>query len=52
MRRFDFALVDNVKPLRLESFAIMVVHGFNVRVTCRLSKEEAISRYGDTETCN
>ncbi|ROW00664.1 hypothetical protein VSDG_03220 [Cytospora chrysosperma] len=29
MRRFDFALVDNVKPLRLESFAIMVVHGFN-----------------------
>ncbi|RYP48152.1 hypothetical protein DL769_011235 [Monosporascus sp. CRB-8-3] len=33
MRRFDFAIVDSIKPLHVESLAIMVVHGFNVRVT-------------------
>ncbi len=35
MRRFDFALVDNVKPVEVESWAVLVVHGMNVRVTVR-----------------
>ncbi|KAK6836428.1 hypothetical protein PG987_006923 [Apiospora arundinis] len=34
-RRFDFSIVDNVAPLRIESFAITVVHDFNLRVTRR-----------------
>ena len=35
MRRFDFAVVDSKRPLRVESLAIMVVHDFNVRITRR-----------------
>ncbi len=35
MRRFDFSLVDNVKPASVESWAVLVVHGMNVRVTPR-----------------
>ncbi len=35
MRRYDFALVDNVKPVSIESWAVLVVHGMNVRVTWR-----------------
>ncbi|KAF9734264.1 hypothetical protein PMIN06_003056 [Paraphaeosphaeria minitans] len=35
IRRFDFAIVDNKRPLHVESLAIMVVHDFNVRITRR-----------------
>ncbi|KAI1352372.1 cytochrome P450 [Xylaria sp. FL0043] len=35
MRRFDFALINNIQPLRQESYGIMVVNNFNVRVTHR-----------------
>ncbi|KAK3942847.1 Pisatin demethylase [Diplogelasinospora grovesii] len=35
MRRFDFALVDNINPCKVESLAIMVVHDLNVRVSRR-----------------
>ncbi|KAI1373882.1 cytochrome P450 [Hypoxylon crocopeplum] len=37
MRRFDFCIIDNLKPLHVESLAIMVVHDFNVRVTRRVA---------------
>ncbi|KAK4148465.1 Pisatin demethylase [Chaetomidium leptoderma] len=35
MRRFDFALMNNVKPVSVESWAVLVVYGMNVRVTLR-----------------
>ncbi|KAI1332961.1 cytochrome P450 [Xylariaceae sp. FL0255] len=35
MRRYDFAIVNNAKPLDIESLAITVVHNFNVRVMKR-----------------
>jgi cytochrome P450 len=35
MRRFDFAAVDNIRPATVESWALLVVHGMNLRVTKR-----------------
>ncbi|CAI6332903.1 unnamed protein product [Periconia digitata] len=40
MRRFDFSVVKNEQPLRVESFAIMVVHDFQVRVTRRVMESK------------
>ncbi|CAJ2511540.1 Uu.00g071650.m01.CDS01 [Anthostomella pinea] len=37
MRRFDFCIINNLKPLHLESLAIMVVHDFSVRVIRRMA---------------
>jgi cytochrome P450 len=38
MRRFDFSLANNVKPVSVESWAVLVVHGMDLRVTSRGSK--------------
>lgn len=35
MRRFDFSLIDNVKPVSVESWAVLVAHGMNLRVVSR-----------------
>ncbi|KAK4098061.1 cytochrome P450 [Parathielavia hyrcaniae] len=35
LRRFDFSLVDGVRPATVESWAVLVVHGMKLRVTRR-----------------
>ncbi|KAK4124546.1 cytochrome P450 [Parathielavia appendiculata] len=44
MRRFDFSLVDGVRPATVESWAVLVVHGMNLRVTFRRGYEAGYSR--------
>ncbi|KAI0100909.1 cytochrome P450 [Nemania sp. FL0031] len=42
IRRYDFAIVNNLKPIHVESLAIMVVHDFYVRVMRRTNREQSV----------